>query len=115
MFESLKLSDLISKQYVILRKTTSTRPTLWVVEENGVRAVVKDFSTNGFLYRNIIGRFLIWRETKAYRRLRALKGVPKCYVVMAGLAIVLEEIKGRSLEGLEKERNTNLKTCQNKR
>jgi len=104
MFESLKLSDLNPQQHVILRKSTSTRPTLWVVEEDGVRAVVKDFSANGFLYRNFIGRFLIWRETKAYRRLKALKGVPECYLVMAGLAIVLEEIKGRSLEGLEKER-----------
>lgn len=104
MFESLKLSDLNPQELVILRETTRTRPTLWAVEENGVRAVVKDFSTNGFLYRNIVGRFLIWRETKAYRRLRALKGVPRCHLVMGGLAIVLEEIKGRSLEGLEKEK-----------
>jgi len=104
MFESLKLSDLDPERHVILRKPSSTRPTLWVVEENGVKAVVKDFSKNGFFFRNIIGRFLIWREQKAYRRLGSLRGVPKCYLVMAGRAIVLEEIKGRSLEGLEKEK-----------
>jgi serine/threonine protein kinase len=103
MFESLKLSDLRGPQCRILRAPSSTRPTLWGVEENGSKAVVKDFSKNGFLFRNIIGRFLIWRENKAYRRLRGLRGIPRFYHVIDGLAIVLEEISGRNVEGLERE------------
>jgi RIO-like serine/threonine protein kinase len=103
MFESLKLSDLHESRYRILRAPSSTRPTLWGVEENGAKAVVKDFSKNGFLYRNFIGRFLIWREHKAYRRLGGLKGVPRFYHVIDGLAIVVEEITGRNIEGLERE------------
>jgi serine/threonine protein kinase len=87
----------------MLRKASGTRPTIWVVEENGVRAVVKDFSSNGFIYRNMIGRFLVWRESKAYRRLKGLKGVPNFYQAIDGLALVVEEISGRSLENLEKE------------
>jgi RIO-like serine/threonine protein kinase len=104
MLKSFKLSDLNQSRCEILREPSSTRPTLWAVEENGSRAVVKDFSANGFLFRNIVGRFLIWREKKAYRRLRGVKGTPRYYHVIGGLAIVLEEISGRTVEGLELER-----------
>ena len=103
MFDSLKLSDLPERQCRVLRKPSSTRPTLWVVEENGVRAIIKDYSTNSFLYRNTIGRFLVWRETKAYRRLAGLKGIPTLYRAIGGLALVIEEIPGKNMEGLEKE------------
>jgi serine/threonine protein kinase len=103
MFESLKLSDLHESRHRVLRAPSNTRPTLWGVEENGSSAVIKDFSKNGFLFRHIIGRFLIWREHKAYRRLNGLRGVPRFYHVIDGLAIVLEEISGRNIEGLERE------------
>jgi hypothetical protein len=101
MFDSLKISDLPRQNLGIL--PSSTRPTLWFVEENGVRAVVKDYSSNRFWYRNTIGRFLLWRESKAYRRLKGLRGVPICYRVMDGLALITEEIAGRNIEGLENE------------
>jgi RIO-like serine/threonine protein kinase len=103
MFESLKISDLPHQNIGVLRKPSSTRPTLWLVEENGVRAVVKDYSSNRFLYRNTFGRFLLWRERNAYRRLKGLRGVPTCYRVVDGLALVIEEISGRNIEGLENE------------
>ena len=104
MFESLKISDLPQRNRGVLRKPSSTRPTLWLVEENGVQAIVKDFSANRFFYRNTIGRFLIWRESKAYRRLRGLKGVPAFYRVIDGIALVTEEISGKNIEGLEHEK-----------
>lgn len=103
MFDSLKISDLPRQNLGILREPSSTRPTLWLVEENGVRAVVKDYSSNRFWYRNTIGRFLLWRESKAYRRLNGLRGVPTCYRVLGGLALITEEIAGRNIEGLENE------------
>jgi len=102
MFESIKLSDIPKQQCGVLRRPSSTRPTLWLIEENGLRAVVKDFSSNGFLYRNFIGRFLIWREGKAYRRLEGLKGVPTLYRTIDGLALVMQEISGKDLEVLER-------------
>ena len=103
MFKSLTLSGLEEIQCGVLREPSGTRPLLRIVEEDGLRAIVKDYSTNKFLYRNIIGRFLVWRENKAYRRLRGLKGVPAFYRIIDGLALVIEEIPGRSLEGIEKE------------
>ena len=97
MLGSLELSDLRKRQSGILRSPCNTRPAIWVVEENGTRAVVKDFSQSKFLYRNIIGRFLIWRESKAYKRLRGFGGVPGFYRVIDGIALVTEEIPGRGL------------------
>jgi len=102
VFESLRMSDLIQYQCGILRVSSSTRPALRIIKKNGVRAIVKDYSENRFLYRNIMGRFLIWRERKAYRKLSGLKGIPAFLGVIEGTALVTEEIPGRSLEGLEK-------------
>ena len=101
MFDSLSLSDISKKQCGILRKPTSTSPVIWRIEENGVRAIVKDFRFNGFLFRNTVGRFLIWREAKAYRRLKGLKGIPALYRSIDGIALVIEEIKGRDIEPIE--------------
>lgn len=102
MFESLKLSDLPKRHCGILRHPSNTRPAIWVVEENGVRAVVKDFSSSRFFYRNIIGRFLLWRESKAYRKLRGLRGVPTLHRIIDGQALVIEEIPGRAVKKHDK-------------
>ena len=101
MFEFLLLSDIPKRQCGILRKPSSTSPVIWIIEEKGIRAVVKDFSLNGFIFRNTIGRFIIWREKKAYRRLNGLKGVPAFYGTTGGLALVIELIPGKSIESLE--------------
>ena len=102
-FHRLKSSRLPQRGIEVLREPSSTRPAVWIIEQDGLRAVVKDFRGSRFLYRNIVGRFLIWREKSAYRRLRGLKGVPLLYRQIGGLALVLQEIQGRALENLEKE------------
>jgi serine/threonine protein kinase len=66
--------------------------------------VVKDFSANRWFFRNTAGRFLIWREARAYRELKGMEGVPALYRVMDGIALVVEEIPGKSLEDLEQEK-----------
>ena len=103
MFCDLKLSELPHQKSRVLRAPTNTRPALWVLEEKGVRIVIKNYRTNGFFYRNTFGRFLVWRENKAYRRLKGLKGIPEFYGVIHGLALAMEEIPGRGLGGLESE------------
>ncbi len=103
MFDSLKLSDLPKEQSYVLRKPSTTRPTIWVVEENGLRAVVKDYSTNKFVFRNTVGRFLVWREGKAYKKLKGLRGVPNIYRVIDGLALAIEQVPGRDLKKVTRE------------
>ena len=85
----------------ILRKPTSTRPAIRLLEEDGKRAIMKDFSRNRFLYRNVVGRFLVWREGKAYRKLQGIRGVPDLYRVVAGKALIFEMIPGRDMEGVD--------------
>lgn len=101
MFEGLTLADIQKKQTGILRKSTSTRPIIWQIEEDGVKAIVKDFSYNGFLYRNIFGRFLIWREKKAYKKLEGLTGVPMLFGSVGGIALIIEEIQGNDIGPIE--------------
>lgn len=101
MFDDLTLADISKKKRGILRKPTSTRPVVWQIEENGVKAIVKDFSHNGFWFRNIFGRFLIWREKKAYKRLEGLSGVPALFGSIGGTALIIEEIEGTDIGALE--------------
>ena len=103
MFESLNLSDLPKTNYGVLRNPSNTRPVIWLVEEDGVYAVVKDFSANKPLFRNTVGRFLVWRESRAYKRLKDVDGVPSFYRVIDGVALVIQKIHGKSMENLEKE------------
>ena len=105
MFKAFNLINLKAVQEgKVLRQYSSTRPEIYLVKHCGVRAIVKDFSKNRFLFRNIIGRFLVWRETKAYKKLGTLKGIPRMYKVVDGLALVIEAIPGRTLEDItEKE------------
>lgn len=101
MFDSIKLSEIPNNHCRILRKSSNTRPIIWIIQEDGIRAVIKDYSKTGFLYRNIIGRLLIWRESKAYKRLKGLKGVPTFYGSLNGLALTLKEIPGNDLERIQ--------------
>ena len=105
MFDSLRLTNLPTRHCAVLRKHSSTRPALWIVEEDGVRAVVKDFSANGFLFCHVIGRFLVWREAKALRRLKGVQGVPVLYRIVDGIALIMEKIPGRNLEEVEREQS----------
>ena len=97
MFEGLTLADIPKKQCGILRESTSTRPVVWRFEENGVKVIVKDFSHNSFWFRHIVGRFLIWREKKAYKRLEGIKGVPAFFGSLEGMAMITEEIEGTDI------------------
>ncbi len=87
---------------IVKRRPINTRPIVWKARINGKRVVVKDYRSNGFFFRNTIGRFLIWREARTYMRLSGMKGIPKFYGVIDGLAIVLEDIPGKNLGKFKK-------------
>jgi len=97
MFENLTLGARDARQCGILRKPSSTRPALWIIEENNTKAVVKDFSSNGFLFRNVAGRFLLWREKKALTTLKELRNIPSLYKVVNHTALVVEAVPGKTV------------------
>jgi hypothetical protein len=47
----LRLVDLPAATRGVLRQASNTRPVIRIIEKNGVRAVVKDFSGNRFLFQ----------------------------------------------------------------
>jgi len=100
MFETLKPSGIPEMQCGILREPSGTRPILRVIKESGNEAVVKDFSINGFIFRNLAGRFLVWREKKAYQKLQGIPGIPVLYGAIKGPALIMEKIQGRSLNAV---------------
>jgi hypothetical protein len=85
----------------LLRPPSATRPSIWIIEFDHRGFVVKDFRENRFLYRNLIGRFLLWREEKAFRRLKGLQGVPAFFGRIGAFALAMEAIDGTPVEGLE--------------
>jgi len=82
----------------VIRQASSTRPLIRVIQRDGVKVIHKDFSRNSFLYRNIVGRFLSWREARAYRRLEGLPGIPRLLAACKGPALMFEFIDGLDLK-----------------
>ena len=104
MNEDSVYKSVYSKKLDMVRRHSSTRPAVWRFDESGKSYILKDFSRNGFLYRNIIGRFLLWREYRALYALAGINGVPKIIELIKGRAIITEEIKGKSLKNLDLEK-----------
>ena len=104
MNEDSVYKSVYSKKLDIVREHSSTRPAVWRFDESGKSYILKDFSRNGFLYRNIIGRFLLWREYRALYALAGINGVPEIIELIKGRAIITEEIKGKSLKNLDLEK-----------
>ena len=100
MFRFLTIQNLSEKQIRVLRQPTNTRPIIRFVEDNGIQGIVKDYSVNGFIFRNVVGRFLLWRESWVYQRLKGIKGVPAFYRKIGGLALVVSKVHGKDLERL---------------
>lgn len=92
----------MEKIEIIKRRPVNTRPVVWRAEINGRRVVVKDFRKNGSFFRNTIGRFLVWREARTYRRLSGIKGIPRLYCIIDGLALVMEDVPGKRLGKIRK-------------
>ncbi|MFP3927666.1 MAG: RIO1 family regulatory kinase/ATPase [Desulfobacteraceae bacterium] len=89
---------------MLLRPPTATRPAIWIVEKDGEEAVIKDYGANRPAYRNTVGRFLVRREVKALRKLEGIPGIPTHFGTIEGPAVIMERIKGKSVEGLEESR-----------
>jgi serine/threonine protein kinase len=112
LFKSLTIKNLTEKQIRVIRQPSNTRPIIRLVEDNGIQGIVKDFSVNGFIYRNIIGRFLLWREGRAYQKLQGIKGIPVFYRKIDGLALVISKVPGKDLGQLSEEEKPDLEFFQ---
>ena len=79
-----------------------TKADVRLVEHLGRRLVVKDYGPRGFIVRNLLGRFSIARECRAYARLRGLPGIPSFAGRIDPLALAYEFIPGTPLPGADR-------------
>lgn len=79
-----------------LRAGGGSRPALLLVEDQGRRAVVKDYQASGWLLRGLVGPWLLDREERIYRVLEGAPGVPRLIGRLDRRALVVEHIEGRS-------------------
>ncbi len=70
---------------------------VYIARLRGRPYVVKDFSSKGFLERNLIGRLLISREVRAYRALAGTAGVPERFERLSPFAFAVEYIDAKDL------------------
>lgn len=73
-----------------------SKADLLLVQTDGGKAVLKDFSRKMFLIR-IIGRIQIRREEMAYRALQHVAGIPRFYKKPDPYSIVIEYVDGTRL------------------
>jgi hypothetical protein len=70
---------------------------LYLLDCRGDTWVVKDFRSRSFLVRNLIGRFLVRRETAGLRRVAGLEGAPADAFRVDAHALAYRFRPGRSL------------------
>ena len=104
MLSHLTIEDLYNRCLKLLRPAFNTRPAIFLAAINDGIVLVKDFSRNRPIFAQSIGRFLIWREAKAYRYLQGIKGVPRLYGTIQGLAIALQYVEAPTLRDEGKRR-----------
>ena len=79
-----------------LRTGCRWKPDLYLVEVDGRRFVVKDYSSKEFVFRWCVGAFSIGREIACYRRLQGLPGIADVAYRIDRYAIAVSEIAGRN-------------------
>jgi len=65
-----------------------------VVEHEGGKAILKDFSRSSWLFQRSFGRILARREARAYRRLCGVVGVPRLISRIDPHGLLLEYVSG---------------------
>jgi len=81
----------------VLEPGTGRDPVVSLARLGEQEVVIKDFGSRGFWVRNLIGRWMIAREAKAYRALAGHPAVPRFYGCVDALALALEYRPGRRM------------------
>ncbi len=84
----------------VLIRGPFTKSEVLLVRAGDRRYVVKDYSSKGFWERNLIGRVVIGRETRAYQALHGVAGVPDGFKRLSPFALAVEYVEGPHLGGL---------------
>ncbi len=78
----------------VIRRPERARPDVRVVETEGRRYVIKDYSPGALPFKRALGAYLVLREKIAYERAQGVAGVPGLAGTMGPCALVTEFIEG---------------------
>jgi len=87
----------------VLRPATRAKPAILLVHCGGHRVIVKDFSQNGWMLRNLYGRYVVRHECRIYRQLDGVEGVPAFHGRIDTFAFAVDLVEGTTLKRLGSE------------
>jgi predicted Ser/Thr protein kinase len=90
----LRRRDLKRYTTRIIHQGRGYQSTVYLVEIEGQRAAVKDFSGTPPLFRRWVAPYLVRRELRALQHLQGVPGVPQFYGSLDRLAFAMEYIEG---------------------
>lgn len=81
----------------VLEAGSGRDPVVTLVRDGAREIVVKYYAPRGFLVRELVGRFMIWREVRAYRALAGHPAVPRFFGRIDAYALAVEYRPGRRM------------------
>jgi hypothetical protein len=86
-----------------LRGRNRTKADILVYRRPAGDLALKDYSHRSWLMRNTLGRWLLRRESAAYRAAEGVEGLPRCHGRAGPFALALDWIEARPLAEHERE------------
>lgn len=102
MYREMTYADAVSGVEKYLTKGRFAKADIFIAGYRGQRFIVKDFEGRGFWERNLIGRVIIGRESRAYEVLAGVEGLPARFKRLSPHALAIEYLEGRDLGGVER-------------
>ncbi|HEX8552321.1 MAG TPA: RIO1 family regulatory kinase/ATPase [Abditibacteriaceae bacterium] len=99
--ENLTRADIAPHTVRVLRAGKGVQSSVYLVEKNGARAAVKDYSAVRGAFR-ILAPWLLAREAKAMRALQGVAGIPRFYGRPDRFSLAMEYIEGTPLDTFHK-------------
>jgi len=84
------------------REGGGSRPDVLVIEIQGEQAVLKDHNRTDKGFALIVAPLLVWRETKALKKLKQVSGIPNLLSVPDKRAILMQHIPAEQIVKLNK-------------
>jgi hypothetical protein len=97
MQPNLTYDEALSNLDKVLIKGRFTKADIFITRSEGRRFVVKDYSQKGFWERNLVGRIVIGRESRAYEALSGVEGLPPLFKRLSPYTLAVEYLDGKDL------------------
>ncbi|MBS1125773.1 MAG: hypothetical protein H6Q98_711 [Nitrospirae bacterium] len=92
MERDMTYADAVTGIEKYLTRGKFAKADVFIARYRGLRFIVKDFGKRGFWERNLIGRIVIGRESRAYRALAGIEGLPARFKRLTPFSLAIEYI-----------------------